>query len=396
VKTEVLIIGGGCAGLTLALSLGKKDISTILVDAFDLNKMPSKNHFGRTAALMGNSVALLTDLGIWKQLKDSTASLQKMRIIDDGNPKIEPLIIDFNAHEIGLSEFGHNIPNIMLQTTLLKAVKECPSIEMIFPDKLGRIETHNSYISAKLESGKEIKTTLLVGADGKKSKTRALVGIKAKENHYGQSAITCLFTHSKPHNNISTEHHRPGGPFTTVPMPDRDEKYCSSLVWVEKEKDVKKYISLDKKSFERAIQDRTRHALGTIELETNPESWPLIGLLAERFTAPRTMLIAEAAHAFSPLGAQGLNLSLRDVSGLSSIIVEALQLGEDIGSQSVLNRYEERRRLDIKSRTDGVNGYNRLVSNNIEILRLMRRAGLKSLDTIPALKKIVMKQGLAA
>ena len=395
-KTEVLIIGAGCGGLSLALSLGRQDIPVIVIEAFDLNKTPSGSNFGRTAALMGNSVHFLTDLGIWKTLEEKTSPLQQMRIIDDGNPKIDPLIIDFKAEEIGLTEFGRNVPNMMLQTLLLETVKKCPSVKIISPDKLEKIETQNSGIIAKLESGKEITAKLLVGADGKKSKTRKLVGIKAKENHYNQSAITCLFTHSKPHNYISTEHHRAGGPFTTVPMPDCDNKPCSSLVWVEKTPDIEKFIALNKVNFEKAIQDRTRNALGTIQLETNPESWPLIGIIAERFSSNRIALIAEAAHAFSPIGAQGLNLSLRDVSSLSDIIVKALQLGEDIGSQAVLNRYEESRRLDIVSRVEGVNSYNSLVSNNIQILRLIRRAGLKSLDTIPALKHIAMKQGLAA
>lgn len=395
-KTEVLIIGGGCAGLALALNLGIKDIPVIIVEAFDLHKPPTNPHFGRTAALMGNSVDLLKLLKVWDKIKANTAALQKMQIIDDGNPKIDPVIINFNANEIGLEEFGRNVPNMMLQTILLEEVTNCPSVEIISPDKLDRFETIGSNITATLESGKEITAKLLIGADGKKSKTRVLARIKFKENKYGQSAITCLLHHSQSHNGTSTEHHRSGGPFTTVPMPNQGGKHCSSLVWVEKTIDTEKFMALGKKEFESAIQKRTRNALGEITLASNPESWPLIGVLAERFTAPRLALIAEAAHAMSPIGAQGLNLSLRDVSDLSEIIFNALQLGEDIGATSVLDRYEESRRLDTNSRFEGIDKYNRLVSNNIELLRLLRRAGLKSLDNIPALKQLAMKHGLAA
>lgn len=395
-KTEVLIIGGGIAGLSLALSLGKLDVPVALVEAFDLNKKPKTMHFGRTAALMGNSVDLLESFGVWQKITDQTAPLETMRIIDDGNPKLDPVILTFHANEIGQKEFGRNVPNMMLQIMLLEEVKKCKSVTLISPDKLREFDANSSNIVATLESGKEIKAKLLIGADGKKSKTRDLAGIKFKENQYEQSAITCLFHHSKPHENTSTEHHRAGGPFTTVPMPDQDAKHCSSLVWVEKTIDAEKFMALNKKSFEHALQKRTRDTLGEITLASNPESWPLSATLAERFTAPRIALIAEAAHAMSPIGAQGLNLSLRDVSQLSDTICNALQLGEDIGSPSVLNRYTENRRADINSRFEGIDKYNRLVSNNIEILRLLRRAGLKSLDNIPALKQLAMRQGLAA
>jgi len=395
-KTEVLIIGGGIGGLALGLSLGKQGIHVMIVESRDLNNPPKNMSFGRTAALMGNSVDFLKSIDIWQKFESDTAPLKQMRIIDDGNPKIDPLVIDFKAEEIGITEFGRNIPNMMLQTTLLKEAQSCDAIQIISPDKLNSFETSGSKIIAHLKSGAEITASLLVGADGKKSHTRRLTNIKAKENHYGQSAMTCLFHHSNPHQNISTEHHRKGGPFTTVPMPDQEGKHCSSLVWVEQTDEAEKYMALDKKSFEHAIQKRSREALGTVTLASSPESWPLVGVLAERFTAPRVALIAEAAHAMSPIGAQGLNLSLRDVASLSDIITNALQLGEDIGAPTILNRYEESRRLDINSRFEGVDKYNRIVSNNIEILRLMRRAGLKSLNTIPALKQLAMKQGLAS
>lgn len=395
-KTEVLIIGGGIGGLALALSLGLRDIPVTIIEGRNLHNPPQNVTFGRTAALMGNSADFLKSIDIWQKIEADTEPLRQMRIIDDGNPKIDPLIIDFKAKEIGIPEFGRNIPNMMLLQTLLEEAQSCDAIQIISPDKLHSFEISGSKIIAHLESGQNITSSLLVGADGKKSKTRDLAGIKAKENHYGQSAITCLFHHSKPHQNISTEHHRNGGPFTTVPMPDQDGKHCSSLVWVEQTDEAEKFMALDKQSFENAIQKRSRDALGTVTLASNPECWPLLGILAERFTAPRIALIAEAAHAMSPIGAQGLNLSLRDVSSLSDIINNALQLGEDFGSQSVLNRYEESRRLDINSRFEGVDKYNRIVSNNVEILRLMRRTGLKSLDVIPALKQLAMKQGLAA
>jgi 2-octaprenyl-6-methoxyphenol hydroxylase len=392
-KTEVLIAGGGIAGLSLAVLLGKAGLSITVIEPHQLVFTNIEKHFGRTAALMGGSINVLKALGIWGELEKQTAPLQVMRIIDDSKPNHEPVTIDFAASEAGYDSFGYNIPNLMLHEKLAHQIDDIENIRII-QAKLETIQVKPNTITAKLDNGEVVETTLLVGADGKKSVVRALAGIKTKENNYRQSAITCLIEHSKPHGNISTEHHRPGGPFTTVPMPDKNGKHLSSVVWVEKEEDAENYLRLDKGAFEKALQKRTRNALGEIKLASDPECWPLKGIIADKITAPRIALIAEAAHAMSPIGAQGLNLSLRDVASLSEVIIDARRLGEDIGKQTILEKYAKRRHLDIVSRYYGVDSYNRIVSNNLGFLRELRKAGLKTLKTVPAFKNIAMHQGL--
>jgi 2-octaprenyl-6-methoxyphenol hydroxylase len=174
-------------------------------------------------------------------------------------------------------------------------------------------------------------------------------------------------------------------------MQDRDGKHVSSIVWVEKTKDSENFMRLDKKAFEKSLQTRTKGALGEVKLASNPESWPLKAVIADDIVAPRIALIAEAAHAMSPIGAQGLNLSLRDVDTLTEILVNSARLGEDLGSDLVLSRYSKQRYFDIHSRFNGVDGYNRIVSNNIGFLRGLRRAGLKTLNNIPAFKHFAMQ-----
>ena len=392
-KTEVLIIGGGIAGLALALLLGKNGMNIAVVEPRPLIFNHKEKRYGRTAALMGGSINILKSLGIWEDIGGITAPLQTMRIIDDSNPNAKITQIDFPATEIGRDSFGHNIPNMMLHAKLADEIKNIPSIRL-YESKLENYTVLENGVTATLENGEEIFTSLLVGADGKNSKVRDLAGIKHQENNYGQSAITCLIEHSKPHLNISTEHHRTGGPFTTVPMPDKDGKHYSSIVWVEKTEDSEKFIKLDKAAFEKALQTRTRNALGEVKLASDPESWPLIAIIADKITAPRTALIAEAAHAMSPIGAQGLNLSLRDVATLSEIIIDALRLGEDIGSANTLNLYAKRRHFDMTTRYHGVDRYNRIVSNNIGFLRSLRKAGLKTLQSVPAFKNLAMQHGL--
>ncbi len=394
-KTEALIIGGGIGGLALGCFLGKAGLNTTIIEPRELPLHEKEEFFGRTAALMGASVNILKSLELWENLEHRTASLNAMRIIDDSNPEIDPVVIDFPASDIGKDSFGHNIPNFMLHVALAQKISQFSNVKIINGVKLKNFATNENSITAKLDNDEQIEAKIIIGADGKYSKTRDLANVKYSETDYKQSAITCLFEHSLAHKNISTEHHRSGGPFTTVPMPDKNNKHFSSLVWVEKTEDSHKYITLENSAFEKVIQDRSLNALGTIKLASAPENWPLKAVIAKEFTAQRVALIAEAAHAMSPIGAQGLNLSLRDVATIAEVIIDAARLGQDIGSELVLAQYAKRRRLDINTRFTGVDNYNRIVSNNISLLRGLRRAGLKTMDSIPALKLLMMKGSLS-
>ncbi len=394
-KTKVLIVGGGIAGLALALKLGNVGLPCAVIDPHAPQPYDAKQHGGRTAAIMGQSIDLLKSLKIWDQIACDTASLDIMRIIDDGNPALDPVEVNFIASEIGQENFGHNVPNCYLRKSLFDKAVENKNIEMLIPHKLQSFDVQNNHILAILDDGQEIKADIIIGADGRFSKIRDLAGIKHSETDYDQIAITCLISHTKPHGNVSTEHHRSGGPFTTVPMPDDENgNHYSSVVWVEKTDEAQKYLHLDKPLMEQTLTDKTRHALGDVKLESAPESWPLKALLAQDLTAPRIALIAEAAHAMSPIGAQGLNLSLRDVDILGDIILSAAQLGEDIGSDAILQRYNAARTVDLKTRFYGVDQYNKIVSNNIGFVRSLRRGGLNTLKTIPAFKQLAMQIGL--
>ena len=393
-KTKVLIVGGGIAGLTLALKLGQRGLGCAVIDPKAPDSYDFKQHGGRTAALMGQSIDLLSDIGLWDDIVAHTAPLEVMKIIDDSNPSIDPVELSFSAGEINQDNFGHNVPNCYLRALLYKHVQECAAVTCFIPHTLDRIEVTSSGALATLDDGQQIEADIIIGADGRFSKVRNIANIQHKEIDYNQGAITCLISHTKSHQNISTEHHRVGGPFTTVPMPNSDDKHYSSVVWVERDDEAARYIALSKEMMEQALKDRTRHALGDITLESAPENWPLKAIIAQDLIAPRVALIAEAAHAMSPIGAQGLNLSLRDVDILGDIIIDAARIGEDIGSEINLEKYQSARNLDLQTRFYGVDQYNKIVSNNIGFIRGLRRGGLKTLSAIPALKKIAMQVGL--
>lgn len=389
--TDIIIAGGGVPGMTLALLLAKAGISSTVIDpAQGDNRRDNKvaHSDTRTSALMQDSVNILTRAGTWKDCAKDGGVMEALKIIDANvRPPVE---ITFRAGEIGQDAFGVNMQNAVLLSALRKRTEKSKQIELLNA-KLGSFEVDDFGVTAKL-GGKELRAKLMVGADGRKSTVRACVGIEAKERDYGQRAITCLISHTRPHNNTSTEFHRPSGPFTLVPLPGK----TSSVVWVDFDEPAEGFMRMDKRSFARALQDRSDGVLGEITLLTGPQSWPLQSLKVERLTAPRAALIAEAAHVLHPLGAQGLNLSLRDAAGLADVITEAVRLGQDPGATAILSQYEQRRRVDIAARVTGTDILNRFVSSNSPLFHRLRRAGIKSLENFTILRELAMRHGMAA
>jgi 2-octaprenyl-6-methoxyphenol hydroxylase len=389
--TDILIIGGGIAGLTLAALLGRSGISAHLVEGFPPKPLKDTAPSGRTVALMERSLGLIKTTGAWGACEAHAAPLKTMRIIDRSIAGSEDITADFESAEIGQEQFGFNIPNSILRAALYEAVQKDENITLHVPAKLADYTTGPGGVTATLEDGTHIRARLIVGVDGRGSPVRKIAGISTRTHDYRQTAITCLLNHSRAHENISTEFHRPGGPLALVPLPGNR----SSLVWVERTPRAEELMEMRESDFLEALQEETNDILGGLTLETQPESWRLSSLCAKSLTAQRTVLAAEAAHVISPITAQGLNLSLRDIAALYETLVEAVRLGLDPGSKAVLDKYERRRRLDIATRIAGVNGINRIVSNDIPAVKTARRCGLRLLDKLPTIKHFATKHALA-
>jgi len=390
-KVKALIIGGGIAGLTLAHLLAGAGLKTAIIDKSPLLTDKDIADSGRTAALMNSSIEIIKATGLWDKIAPFGTPLKQMRLKDDGNPNLPVKEVNFPATEIGVPQFGHNIPNLRLQQALQQALLNHKNAHFMPETGLSYYTVTDSGVTATLDNGDTIEADIIIGCDGRYSKTREIAGLSVNEREYGQSAITCVIDHSKPHDNISTEHHRAGGPFTIVPMKGDQ----SAIVWVEKTPRADELMALSKDLFEKALQENSHGIVGKITLKTPPQSWPLKTLIAPKLTANRVAIAAEAAHVMSPIGAQGLNLSLRDIAALAETLVDAARNGQDIGSALVLREYENRRKLDIKTRVEGINQFNKVVSNNIDFLRMARRSGLSALKTFPPLKQLIMHQGLA-
>lgn len=388
-NTEVLIVGGGVPGLALAALLKARGIDVRVADGGDMPDPATTGITdGRTVAIMGDGIALLRQTGIWDAIAPHACPLRKMAVVDDSKfPRDAKTMIEqvFDAAELGREQFGWNLPLSMMRAQLGR------NVPVLARHALARLEQGKNTITARFSNGHAVTAKLVVGADGRKSSVREAAGIKTSSREYGQMAMTCVVSHTGSHNDMSTEFHRSGGPFTIVPMPSRH----SAIVWVERDADAKTFLAMPKQTFCAALQERTRGRIGAVSLVTNPHGWPLATLTAQKVTAPRIALMAEAAHVMSPIGAQGLNLSLRDVGALARIVGDAVNLGLDMGAPSVLAQYETARTGDIGSRTFAVDLLNRAVATDHKGIAALRRLALGNLDTLAPIRSFLMHEGLS-
>lgn len=382
--SDVVIAGGGIPGLVLGILLAQEGVDVCVVDPAKLPPPSAIKPTGRTSALMEDSLAILAATGLWEKVEPYSTDLRRLAIIDTTQH------VEFAADEVGKSRFGSNIVNGLL---LAYAAEKFQSLKnaTLLQTTVADFSVTDLHVTVTLASGEVLKTPLLVGADGRNSLVRLAAGIDSREHDYPQMALTALLSHTRPHNHTSTEFHRPGGPFTLVPMPGN----TSSLVWIDTTANIEKMLRLSKKDLELTLQDISQSLLGTLTLQTNPEAWPLKVMKAKSYIAPRIALIAEAAHVLSPIGAQGLNLSLRDAQALHNEIINAMSCGLDAGSPAVLKKYESNRSLDISLRVTGTHVFNQIVATDSPFLASLRQLGLRVVSTLSPLRKLAMQEGLA-
>ena len=379
-QIEVAVIGGGLAGMITAFALARGGRSVALVAA------PHNKADKRTTALMDQSIRFLERLTLWDRIAPSAAPLTTMRIIDGTSRLLRAPTVSFRSSEIGLDAFGYNIPNAVLLDNLSEAIAAEGNVSRI-EATASEIAFRDDGVSIALDNGDSIEAAFVVGADGRNSMVRETLDIKVKGWSYPQSAMVLNFAHSLPHQNISTEFHTESGPFTQVPLPGRR----SSLVWVQKPAEAVANAGKSLEELGRLVEERMQSMLGQVTIEDSVQVWPLSGMTACRFGKGRAALIGEAAHVFPPIGAQGLNLSLRDILALSDNLCG--RAGQPIPATSG-DSFDRKRRADIISRTASVDLLNRSLLSDFLPVQMLRAAGLHVLSAIAPLRNFVMREGI--
>lgn len=384
-QCDILVVGTGPAGLIAALAAADGRFSTVAVGPpID----PARDT--RTTALFTGSVAMLRNLGLTERLGAALVPMTGLRLIDDTGGIWRAPEILFRSNELGLDTFGMNVDNAALNTVLLSAAREQTNLTLIEGTVTPGFIAHENATTVALADGRMVTGHLIIGADGRGSLCRSEAGITTSTSPYPQVALATRFHHARPHDNISSEFHRPAGPLTTVPMNGLE----SSLVWVETPEEAHRLMALDETAFIDVLDHRLMGLLGPVTSIGPRASFPLARMAADRMGANRIALVGEAAHVIPPIGAQGLNLSLRDIATLIEQASRARSLSADIGGNAVLKAYDFARHGDIASRATMVDTLNRSLISDFLPLHLIRGAGLHALNVAPWLRHLVMREGL--
>ena len=397
---EIVVVGGGLAGLTAALALGEAISSKPAVNSATSNAnicliMPNSSRVdGRTTALLGSSVSYLEELNVWQDCACFSAPLSTMRILDGTSRLWRAPPVDFKAIELGLDAFGYNIANSVLADCLLEKIKQQNQV-LIIEDMVTGMHSDENSAEIFLVENTSIKTRLVIAADGKNSLLRECAGIKVKNWQYPQMAVALNFTHTRPHHHTSTEIHTEEGPFTIVPMPQLDGKHQSGLVWVMYPENAEMFLTRKQSRQERMVEEKMQSMHGKITFVSTPQQFPLSGMIARKFADNKVAIVGDAAHVFPPIGAQGFNLGLRDVREICSIASTALAEGEDPGCARVMNKFNSSRSRDVATRTNVVDLLNRSLLTDFLPVQAVRGFGLFALANIPVLRKFAMRQGMA-
>lgn len=391
--TDILISGGGVAGLTAACAFGSAGFHVICVDpAPPVTEADADGADLRTTAFLQPSIPVLRAAGLWSRLEPHAAALQVMRIVDAGGPAPGArLTKDFNAADISDAPFGWNLPNWLLRREMVARLAELPNVSFRPGIGFARMLTRQAEALVTLTDGTQIAAKLVIGADGRSSPVREALGIGARTTRYGQKALAFAVSHDIPHQNISTEVHRTGGPFTLVPLPDRDGRPASAVVWMDTGPEVARLAILPIPAFEAEMTARSAHVLGPLTLISRRSVWPIISQIADRLSAPRGVLLAEAAHVLPPIGAQGLNMSLADLHALLTL---AERHRDDPGTAIVTDAYHRQRHLEVQARVAGIDLLNRASMARAPLLRDLRAQALDALYSARPLRQMLMRAGL--
>lgn len=391
-ECDIFISGGGIAGLSAAGVFAAAGFSVICADpAPQITDPEAETADQRSTAILAPGRALLTDAGLWERLEPHATPLEIMRLKDISGGR--DVTRDFDAADLDQDAFGWNFPNWLLRREILAGLSDMADVTLLGGVGTTDMLARDDAALMTLSDGTRIRARLVVAADGRGSPLRQITGIETRVTRYGQKAVVFSVTHPIPHGNVSTEVHRAGGPFTLVPLPDREGLPSSAVVWMEEAQKADELNALSDTELAAAASERSGYTLGPLEIVTRRAVWPIITQEASRLTDHRLALIAEAGHVVPPIGAQGLNMSLADIACLRDL---ARAAPDQLGAKTMLDAYARKRLPDIRLRSTGIMALNRASMAGASWAQNLRASGMKALHDVRPVRRALMELGLGA
>lgn len=393
VQTDIFISGGGIAGLTAGIVLARSGFQVVLADPAPPPQDGSGDRADlRSTAFLQPARALLDEAGLWARLADQAMPLEALRGINlTGQPPVIAVERTFEASDLKEAAFGWNLPNWLTRKVLTDAAAETPKLDLRIGTGFAKLLTREREALVTLSDGTRLSARLALAADGRASPLREAAGIGVQTTRYGQKALAFAVSHPLPHGAVSTELYDAGGAFVLVPLPDHNGHPASAVVWMQEGSEAQRLAMLEDAAFGAAATERSASVLGPLTSITPRRVWPVVTQTAERLTAERVALLAEAAHVMPPIGAQGLNTSLHDVRAL---VDAATTDPAGIGTPAFLARYAKAREKDVALRATVIDGYNRLCRSDAPVAQALRSTGLKLVHDLTPVRHAIMRAGL--
>ncbi|WP_319497045.1 ubiquinone biosynthesis hydroxylase [uncultured Cohaesibacter sp.] len=385
-RYDLVVAGGGYVGLSLALAVRQAGALSVLV--VEPQATGTMRRDERASAIASAATRMLRGLGVWDGIAPEAEPIRKMLVTDSKLKDIvRPALLTFEGDARDGEPFAYMVPNGTMVGALGDAARAI-GVDILEGDSVKDFIVDGAAASLKLQSGASVEASLLVAADGVRSRLRDLAGISTNRFDYDQVGIVTTVEHERPHEGCAVEHFLPAGPFAILPLKGNR----SSLVWNERKDDARRLLAMDEFTFGLELERRFGKQLGALTEKGPRKGFPLGMVLARSYVAPRFALVGDAAHGIHPIAGQGLNLGFKDVASLAEVIVEAARLGQDIGSLTVLERYQSWRRFDVVQMGVTCDLLNRLFSNNSSVLRHVRDFGLGVVDRLPGIKRMLIEE----
>ncbi len=386
---DIVIVGGGLNGPSLALALAQAGMRVVVVDALARAARAAPEFDGRSYALALASSRVLAGLGLWRDVEAQAQPILEIKASDGrAGEGAAPFFLHFDHAEMEEGPMGYMLEDRYLRAALLEAMAREPGITQISGVAAVAQEVTERGLLVHLADGRAVAARLLVGCDGRESQTAARAGIGRTGWDYGQTALVCAVAHERPHGGCAHQFFMPAGPLAILPLPGNR---CS-IVWSEATETATAIQALEDDAYLEALRPRFGDFLGEIALAGKRYAYPLRLTIANSFIGPRLALVGDAAHGLHPIAGQGFNFGLRDVAALAEVLILAARRGEDIASPLVLERYQQWRRFDTMMMAVGTDSVNRLFSNDNPILRGLRDLGMGAVSAVPALRRRFMRE----